>query len=595
MTDASPASTTVATASHRFRLEGDPGAFAAALSSREIAPGLHEVTLELVAGAPAVPPPLKLVWMHPVIDIIGRWHPEAQRDRRLAPDWLGGLPSQMTRSAPVVCFHDVHGRNRLTFACSESFEPITLRAGVFEETAELRCMVELFQPPRACAPRARYACRVRVDTRDLRYSAALDEVRRWWESHSDSPPLDVPDTARRPFYSTWYSFHQILDADEIVAQCRLARDLGCEAVIVDDGWQTLDSGRGYAYCGDWRPERLPDMRGLVRRVRELDMRFLLWYAVPFVGRHSEAFRRFADRQLTYIDDPRTGVLDPRYPEVRAYLIDTFERALRDWELDGFKFDFLEWFDAAKAPPPSPDMDHADVPEAALRLLGDILAALRAIRPEVMIEFRQPYIGPVMRRYANMFRSGDCPDDAVTNRLNTLDLRLLCGPTVVHGDMFMWHADEPVERAALQVLAILFSVPQVSVRIEQLPPDHREMLRFWLGFWREYRDVLLDGTLHPISPELLYPAVLAETDRRQLIAWYADVVARPHAPVPQESLLVNATGRDRVVLELDRAAGPRQARTVDCRGRMVSEEPINLTRGLHRLAIPPAGLMTLRAV
>jgi len=32
-------------------------------------------------------------------------------------------------------------------------------------------------------------------------------------------------------------------------------------IIVDDGWQTLDSARGYAYTGDWQPERMPDMKG----------------------------------------------------------------------------------------------------------------------------------------------------------------------------------------------------------------------------------------------------------------------------------------------------------------------------------------------
>ena len=24
-----------------------------------------------------------------------------------------------------------------------------------------------------------------------------------------------------------------------------------ESIIVDDGWQTDDNNRGYAYCGDW--------------------------------------------------------------------------------------------------------------------------------------------------------------------------------------------------------------------------------------------------------------------------------------------------------------------------------------------------------
>ena len=48
-----------------------------------------------------------------------------------------------------------------------------------------------------------------------------------------------------------YSFHQEIIPDKVLAQCRIAKQLGCESVIIDDGWQTNDSNGGYAYCGDW--------------------------------------------------------------------------------------------------------------------------------------------------------------------------------------------------------------------------------------------------------------------------------------------------------------------------------------------------------
>lgn len=65
---------------------------------------------------------------------------------------------------------------------------------------------------------------------------------------------------------------------------------------------------------------------------------------------------------------------------------------------------------------------------------------------------------------------------------------------------MWHSDEPAESAALQLFNVLFSVPQISVLLDRIPPEHVEMLRFWLGIWREHRDVLLDGELAPLHPE-----------------------------------------------------------------------------------------------
>lgn len=119
-------------------------------------------------------------------------------------------------------------------------------------------------------------------------------------------------------YSTWYSFHQQLVPAEVEKQCLLAKELGCEAVIVDDGWQTLNNERGYAYCGDWEvsPDRIPDMKGFVDRVHALGMKFILWYSVPFVGRYSKAWSRFAGKYINTYDGPDTAVFDPRFPEVR---------------------------------------------------------------------------------------------------------------------------------------------------------------------------------------------------------------------------------------------------------------------------------------
>ena len=54
-------------------------------------------------------------------------------------------------------------------------------------------------------------------------------------------------------------------------------------------------------------------------------------------------------------------------------------------------------------------DFASVNEATDRMMTDVLAELRRVKPDVMIEFRQPYIGPLIRKYGNMFRASDCPN------------------------------------------------------------------------------------------------------------------------------------------------------------------------------------------
>lgn len=39
-----------------------------------------------------------------------------------------------------------------------------------------------------------------------------------------------------------------------------------------------------------------------------------------------------------------SVLDPRYPETRRFIIGAWVHAVRDWDLDGFKLDFIDRFE-----------------------------------------------------------------------------------------------------------------------------------------------------------------------------------------------------------------------------------------------------------
>jgi alpha-galactosidase len=521
----------------------------------------------------------------------GFWHSGAGYDKGLGVDWGKGYYSKATSGAPVGCLYDLQGRNRLTFAFSDALNPITFHAGVHEESAEASCWIRLFEEP--MVPLSIYEATLRLDTRDLPYYDALSDVSGWWAGLPGYEPAEVPETARLPMYSTWYSFHQDLNPGRVEEQCRLAKEIGCEAVIVDDGWQTTSNERGYAYTGDWEPapEKVPDMRAHVDRVHEQGMKFLLWYSVPFVGVHSKAWERFSGMLLEEIERLGAGVLDPRFPEVREFLIGTYETALREWDLDGFKLDFVDSFGASQETGGGRDYD--GVPEAVDRLLEDTIRRLRRIKPNVMVEFRQSYVGPLMRKYGNMFRAMDCPNDAVENRMHTLDVRLLAGDTATHSDMLMWHPEDPVESAALQLVNVLFSVPQISVLLDRISPEYLEMLRFWLGFWREHRDVFLDGEIEPRNPEAIYPVVLARTDAKMVAAAYENAVVPLGGDLPSTLLVVNGTLEDSVVLKLSGGAGTRDVEIRDCQGRVTRKDSVELEIGLHEIGVPAAGVAVLR--
>jgi alpha-galactosidase len=559
-------------------------------------PGVHLLRIELAQPEPRVPEQITLSFRHPLDDVHGLWRADYQPgrifDRTLEPPWES-FRTSATRGAPVVCAYAQSGENRVTFAWSDARNPAMLRANVDEETGELLCSVTLFDV--ASAPLAEYEATLRLDTRPIAYHDALDAVRTWWEAMPEYDPAPVPPAAREPVYSTWYGFHLALSADAVEVQCRLAKELGCGVVIVDDGWHTDTFDRGYSSCGDWQPAtaKFPDMRAHVARVHALGLKYLLWLALPFVGERSAAWSAFEDKLLAY--DPvgwsgLWGVMDPRFPEVRRFLVSTCEHAAREWGIDGLKLDFIDEFQPSERDRLGEGRDTDSVVDAVEQVLTEVTMRLRERDPDVAFEFRQTYTGPLMRSFANMLRASDCPGDALENRIRTLTLRLLAGATPVHSDMLMWSHEDAVESAALQLLNVLFAVPQISVRLDRLPAEHLEMLRFWLGFWREHRDVLLGGRLQPLRPELNYPLVFARDGETLVAAAYGQEPIGLE-PLPAQTYLVNGTSRDRLVLELAEPC-ERAVRVRDCMGRLRRELRARLGAGFTTIDVPRAGLVEL---
>ena len=573
-----------------IEIRGDLNGFTPFWEQEEVADGLIILTLNLKSPQPAVPPRFSLQWDFPSVDVYGFWNSNVDVDK--VTYYNNSVTSKAASQAPVLAFINDADTNRFTFACSDALNQLRLRSYVREEDAKFYCSVDLFGEKTPAM--TEYSIQIRVDRRPVPYYVALRQVSDWWASQENYTPASVPEVARMPMYSTWYSFHQSITADEVVNQCRLAKEMGFEAVIVDDGWQTLDSRRGYAYTGDWKPERIPDMKSFVDRVHELGMKFLLWYSVPFIGEKAENYGRFKGKYLRYWDGQGAYVLDPRYPEVREFIIQTYETALREWNLDGFKLDFIGFFQAVEdtVMTQADGRDFASVNEAAERLMTDILARLREYKPEIMIEFRQRYIGPLMRKYGNMFRATDCPNMAVVNRARTTDVRLLCGNTAPHSDMFMWHVEESVEKAALQILNILFSVPQLSVLLDKVPPDHVKMIQFWIQYWKENRHVLLDGEFIPQNPGAVYPLLLSKTEEKTIAALYNDMVVRIEPGNRNQWDVVNAKSSEAVVLDIADPIGKVTVSIYDCLGEQIFQNTEHLKRGVVKFAVPPSGLLSI---
>lgn len=588
--------TTLATSAGTLNLHGiENTKWEATLSSVKKEDGIELITLRLHAPQPQAPPRFTLAWKIPQIDLTTRITPSSMQSKTIPPDWSGGTVSDLAHFAPLMTLASEAGKNRLTFAFSDAVRRTELKAGFTEEDATIDCRVTGFLQPET--PIDSYEAILRLDTRAVFYADAIRDTVEWFAAMPRYTPCHVPDHALRPVYSTWYSYHQNISESEIEQECRLAGEFGMGSVIVDDGWQTADNQRGYAYCGDWEiaQKRFSDIRRHVDRIHAAGMKYLFWFSVPFIGLKSRAYPRFQGKYLYINEQLSAAVLDPRFPEVREYLIGIYSKALRDWNLDGLKLDFIDSFtvpEERQEPALAENYAGRDcktVPEAVDLLLTETMKHLRAIKPDVMIEFRQAYIGPAIRKYGNMFRAADCPGDILSNRVRTIDLRLTSGGTAVHSDMITWNSSDSVESAARQFLNILFSVPQISVRLAEIPDSHAQMLRFWLNFWNTHRETLMHGVLTPHQPQLNYPLISAEDRTCCIAAVYASgTVIKLSLDPRKEYRIVNASGTETVTLDIQDTG--RRAKVFSATG--TPQGIIDVKQGLLTVKIPVSGMLAM---
>lgn len=522
------------------------------------------------------------------IDFYSVWSPKisGQNMRHLGPNWSKRkTESRLASGMPVHSIVSLSGNNRATIAVSDAKTPISIATGIREETAAADCTVEFFTQPTAALKD--YTATIRIDMRDIPFYDSIYDTVSWWETDCGYHSAYIPEHARLPMNSLWYSFHQELDPDEIVRQCELSKPLGMDTVIVDDGWQTDDNNRGYAYCGDWElaTSKIPDMREFVERIHNTGMKVMLWYSVPYLGIYSKKYDEFKDKLLDYDVRYKHFALDPRYKEVREYLVGIYTEAVKNWGLDGLKLDFIDAFRlTAESIKPDPRRDYTSLEDAIDVLMKEITDSLYKINPEILIEFRQSYVGPTIRKYGNMLRAADCPNDALRNKISVVDLRLTSGKTPVHSDMLMWNYEDTVESAALQMADILFSVPQISVRIDKLSDSHYKMLKFYLDFWKKNQNVLLDGKLTASTPESFYGKVSAKLGEEEIVALYSDTSVKMNA---QKTTVVNASHADTIYFD---GFEGKSYEIVNCMGEIVEK---GILENLFVLNIPTSGMVFIK--
>lgn len=514
------------------------------LKSNGVKDNIEEFSLIAQAPNESTTPEFSVEFLLNRSDLQHHWDPSAER---FPCSWTF-QDSSFSTGLPIRANFNDEEMNVATWAVSDALNMIKFatRINMVDENEHgVKFRAVFFSEP--SAPAKRYETKLRLDMRRVFWADAIGDSVKWIADVSSRYPAQPPESAYWPLYSSWYVFRSNVTQDAMEREIERAAKLGMKVAILDDGWQR-DRG-AWAINTD----KFPDMKGHVGRVKNMGVKYMLWFALPHVRKDSPVFEEFKDMLLWEGPDQWNDyIFDPRYPKVRKHIVNRLVELARDYGFDGFKLDFIDQFVMRHPDPPAKNnykgCDTKSVPEATEKLLKEIRDALDEVRPGMLIEFRQRYIGPVVRQYGNMLRANDCPGDYMANRYRTLALRVISPGSAVHSDMLLWRNDDKVSDVKRQIWNVIFSVVQYSAYLKDLPEEHKKAIRETIKFAEEHRDTLLFGRLIPHHPELGYPCVEAESaEKRIVVVYQSEWIAK----IPEDSkrvILVNATTADSLVIE-----------------------------------------------
>lgn len=179
---------------------------------------------------------------------------------------------------------------------------------------------------------------------------------RTWAPPSGKTPAELFFSA--PQYNTWVELNYHQNQADVIKYAKDFLANGCPpgVLMIDDTWQM-------AY-GEWEfdPRRFPDPKAMCDELHALGFKVMLWIC-PWVGMDTPAYRRvaFGSNPNDYRGYPTKGgfrmqkadpdypapnrwwngysaLLDFTHPNARAWFKEQLDRLVRDYGIDGFKFD-----------------------------------------------------------------------------------------------------------------------------------------------------------------------------------------------------------------------------------------------------------------
>lgn len=303
--------------------------------------------------------------------------------------------------------------------------------------------------------------------------------------------------------NSWEGMYYDVSLEKIEEQSALARKLGMELFVLDDGWFRAGNDSRIS-MGDWicNDKKLPGgIHATAEIVRQNGLKFGLWFEPEAVSQKSGLYEKHPDWALHI---PGYGLTEGRHEylldltreDVRTYLKDMLDSYLRDGEIDYIKWDMnrpLTEVNSALLPPEK----KGETFHRYILGLYDILEWLKTSYPDLLVEGCSSggaRFDPGMLYYVSQNWASD-NTDAFDRTLIQSGFSLIYPPEVIGAHVSITPNHQTGRTTPLDTryqAARLFNLGY-ELDLTKCTEDEKEAIRRQTEEHKEERSRLLDGT------------------------------------------------------------------------------------------------------
>ena len=256
---------------------------------------------------------------------------------------------------------------------------------------------------------------------------------------------------REPQWCTWVPYREDVTEEKVLAEAAAIRknNFPIRNIVIDAGW--------YDWTGHWEahPVKFPSgMKALIEKLHAMDFKVLLWVNPHAVKEESPNFPANGEglvldeqgkpyyRYTDWENEGKWYFWDPTHPIGKKMLEKWLVKAICDWQVDGFKVDYIYVGPQGRFRTLIPLEANTYVYE----IIKYFYQTAKYLREDLMIS--GSFYNQVLAMFEDDIRTGDtfggCNNISLTIAKNKMDIARTQVPDILYINDYIGSYDQPIE-------------------------------------------------------------------------------------------------------------------------------------------------------